>query len=607
MPGAFHVRDRLAKAALVVLAALAPLALAASCSTAPVPAPDSESGRTPGCAHGLDDCGGACVDVQSNPQNCGMCGTVCAPGLFCSLGACSDSCAATLTPCGAACVNLQSDVLNCGTCGMQCGAGETCSNGTCACTGQVCAGLCVDVLTNGSHCGGCGIVCAGGQTCSGGVCSGGGSGGSGSGGSAGTGGSDAGTGSGYQIGAMCFPACSNATSDPDDAGVSDGYGYESGRSCIVPGSAPTMGAARCEPPPVVTPDSGILPGDGFYIGGMCHPRCASDATDPDDMGARDGWGYEMGRSCIVVGSAPSMGVPTCVPPALPTGDGWLVDMKCVPACAHPEWVEDAQGYGYEAQQSCVVTGSTAAMQNARCMVMPRTDLPPPGNGFQNGETCFPPCSANATEVDADGYGWEANRTCIVPASKGAVQGVPCVPPPSTVTGDCPRTLSCPVVNSVTLTCGCTWVDGLAERKAAIMETAGATQYFLASAMMETANLTADYPLGDNKIGDAFNAGIAKQNWGMVRRCHPAWNSQTQAQSMTSAAMNSSLALDIQVYTECRNMFGNDWWSGHRNGYNNLGTNTQDIQEFKGAMDWTNTQLTGHLTDDVRFWVMIQAI
>jgi hypothetical protein len=539
-----------------------------------------------------------------------MCGTVCTPGLFCSLGACSDSCAATLTPCGAACVNLQSDALNCGACAAPCGTGQTCSNGTCACTTpgqQVCGGQCVDVLTNGANCGGCGIACAGGQTCSAGVCSGGGAVGSGSGGSAGAGGTGGGTGSGYQVGAMCFPACVNASTDPDDAGVSDGYGYESGRSCIVPGSAPTMGAARCEPPPVMTPDSGIPPGDGFYIGGMCHPRCASDATDPDDMGVRDGWGYETGRSCIVVGSAPSMGVPTCVPPALPTGDGWLVDMLCVPACTHPEWVEDPQGYGYEAQQTCVVTGSMAAMQNARCMVMPRTDLPPPGSGFQHGESCSPACGTNATEIDANGWGWDVTRACVVPGTKAAVQGVPCVPPPSTVTGDCPRTLSCPVVNGVTLTCGCTWVDGLAERKAVIMATAGATQYFLASAMMETANLMADYPLGDNKTGDAFNAGLAKQNWGMIRRCHPAWNSQTATQFMTSTAMNSSLALDIQVYTECRNMFGNDWWSGHRNGYNNLGTSTQDIQEFKGAMDWTNTQLTGHLTDDVRFWVTIRAI
>jgi hypothetical protein len=53
-------------------------------------------------------------------------------------------------------------------------------------------------------------------------------------------------------------------------------------------------------------------------------------------------------------------------------------------------------------------------------------------------------------------------------------------------------------------------------------------------------------------------------------------------------MNDDLALDIQVYNECRSMFGNDWWSGHRNGYDNLGS-------------------TGHLSDDVRFWVTIQPI
>jgi hypothetical protein len=93
---------------------------------------------------------------------------------------------------------------------------------------------------------------------------------------------------------------------------------------------------------------------------------------------------------------------------------------------------------------------------------------------------------------------------------------------------------------------------------------------------------------------------------MTRRCHAAWSGQTAGQFATSAAMND-LALDIQVYNECRSMFGNDWWSGHRNGYDNLGSNTHDIQEFNAAMDWPNQMLTGHLADDVRFWVTIRAI
>jgi hypothetical protein len=398
---------------------------------------------------------------------------------------------------------------------------------------------------------------------------------------------------------MCLPVCASASTDPDG----DGYGFEGGRSCVVSGSKPATGASPCQPPP--PDDMGIAPGDGFYIDKTCHPPCASDASDADASGVKDGWGYEMGRSCIVVGSAPAMMAIRCIPTAAASGDGYKVGTLCVAACTHAEWA-DAMGYGYEAQQTCVVAGSPAATQNGRCMIQPRT-LPTPGSGFLQDETCFPACSAGAADVTADGYGWDMNRTCIVAASKAAIQGLPCVPPPNTVTGECPRTLTCPVVGGATLTCGCTWVEGLAARKKEIMAVAGASQYFLASAMMETATLKADYTLGDGKTGDAFNAGLCKQNWGMIRRCHSAWSSQTAEQFMTSTAMNSSLALDVQDYNECRSQFGNDWWSGHRNGYGSLGSTSTDIQQFKGAMDWTNQMLTDHLSDDVRFWVKIQAI
>jgi hypothetical protein len=438
-----------------------------------------------------------------------------------------------------------------------------------------------------------------------------GSGGSGSGGAVSTAGSSGsggavGSGSGYQIGTMCFAACASDATDVDAAGVKDGYGYEAGRSCVVVGSMPTLAAGRCEPPAVVPP-ADIPPGDGYYVGGACVTRCQSAATDPDPTtGALDGWGYESGASCLVAGSAPTLGVATCVPAAAATGDGYLVSGLCVPKCGHPE-LADAQGYGYEAQQTCVVATSTAATQNAHCMLVPRADLPLPGDGFRNGETCFPPCSAAALEVTAAGYGWEMNRTCIVSASSAAIQGVPCVPPASTLTGDCPKVLACPVSGAVTLTCGCTWIEGLAARKQTIMAVSGATQYFLASAMMETSTLKADYALGDGKTQDSFNAGLAKQNWGMIRNCHTAWSGQTAAQFMTATALNSDLMLDVQVYAECRAKFGNDWWSGHRAGYNNLGMSTPDILQFKAASDWTNQMLTGHLTDDVRFWVTVAPI
>ena len=41
-------------------------------------------------------------------------------------------------------------------------------------------------------------------------------------------------------------------------------------------------------------------------------------------------------------------------------------------------------------------------------------------------------------------------------------------------------------------------------------------------------------------------------------------------------MNSDLMLDVQVYGECRTMFGMNWWSGHRNGAGSLGQSTHDI-------------------------------
>src|SRR5690606_741539 len=57
------------------------------------------------------------------------CGMACAAGQSCAGGICS--CPAGQSPCGATCVDLMSDPQNCGTCGSVCSAGATCSAGTC--------------------------------------------------------------------------------------------------------------------------------------------------------------------------------------------------------------------------------------------------------------------------------------------------------------------------------------------------------------------------------------------------------------------------------------------------------------------------------------------
>jgi hypothetical protein len=130
-------------------------------------------------------------------------------------------------------------------------------------------------------------------------------------------------------------------------------------------------------------------------------------------------------------------------------------------------------------------------------------------------------------------------------------------------------------------------------------------YVVASAMIETEALDTNYPAGDGKTGDSYNLGICKQNWGMVKTCHPAFNSTLS----NALAMNTDLALDIQVYIECRNYYGDLWWAGHRNGSTGLTTpNTQDIANFKAGEDWTYQQLqNGHMCDDLRFWVALPAI
>lgn len=180
---------------------------------------------------------------------------------------------------------------------------------------------------------------------------------------------------------------------------------------------------------------------------------------------------------------------------------------------------------------------------------------------------------------------------------------------STGGGTCPRSLSCPSG----MQCGCYTLSGLGVNKKAILD-AGAgqpyTPYMLASAMMETEKSDTNYAYGDNKSGDSFNAGVAKQNWGMMRLCHPAWKNMAAGAYATSAAMNGDRALDATVYNECRAHYGASWWAGHRNGSSGIANpNTQDIKNFKAAADWTDGQIQsgGHQCDDVRFWVDVPAI
>jgi hypothetical protein len=167
-------------------------------------------------------CGGACIDVEKDGNNCGDCNVRCGAGEACVAGECScaggAACSAGRTCCSApptsGCVDTGTDPQACGACGNVCAVGEQCTmNATgagacscgagapctaaqrccgdsggcvaatdvCTCGGTACAATdiccgtsCADVLADPNHCGGCDRVCPAGPsssvTCVGGQC-----------------------------------------------------------------------------------------------------------------------------------------------------------------------------------------------------------------------------------------------------------------------------------------------------------------------------------------------------------------------------------------------------------------------------------------------------
>ncbi|MCC6313935.1 MAG: hypothetical protein IT337_07960 [Thermomicrobiales bacterium] len=104
-----------------------------------------------GCALGLTDCGGDCVDLASHAGHCGACFNSCPLGGVCQSGVCGGLvCLDGWTDCGGYCADLQTDYANCGACHTFCGSG-VCNGGACA---PICAGP-------GSLCAGDAECCSG--------------------------------------------------------------------------------------------------------------------------------------------------------------------------------------------------------------------------------------------------------------------------------------------------------------------------------------------------------------------------------------------------------------------------------------------------------------
>jgi hypothetical protein len=210
---------------------------------------------------------------------------------------------------------------------------------------------------------------------------------------------------------------------------------------------------------------------------------------------------------------------------------------------------------------------------------------------------------NITEddPDGDGWGWNGTKSCIVQGSSEDT----CINESSedssskiSSKGNCPSSLNCPSG----INCGCYTVSGLGAIKQAYIR-AGADRRFLASAMLETETMSTDYLFGDSKTEDEFNAGACKQNWYMARHCHPDWNNLDSDDYSVMIQMNEDKSLDVQVYNECRSYYGDIWFAGHRYGEIGLkNPNTENIKKYKSAYDWIYKILSGHESNDIRFWI-----
>jgi hypothetical protein len=215
-------------------------------------------------------------------------------------------------------------------------------------------------------------------------------------------------------GAPCLPICGfPRLTDPDKDGNLDGFGYEGQRPCIADGTTLALSSPKCDVVPLPDPPRA---GPGIFREGKCLPVCSSALTDRDSRtGLIDGWGYERRRNCIVTGSAAALGGLPCDPGPLPfpPGDGIdvVVDtsgkLECRPLCRHPtESDPDGDGFGYEGEQSCIVSTSVPALTGVPCdapdwPLAPPPPPPPPGDGWRSDYT-----ATMFGEVDCAGFGFD---------------------------------------------------------------------------------------------------------------------------------------------------------------------------------------------------------
>jgi hypothetical protein len=272
-----------------------------------------------GVPQGGNCCAGGCADLANDAHNCGACGRSCRAGEICLRGNCVPPVACDQTSdgslcrlasgvqglcCGGACVDVHTDAQNCNGCGLACPAGASChgwagvynyqgrcedslgapvgcdastpcpsgwscaygglcmptdcagrADGTRCSGGECCSGACVS-LSALDNCGSCGRACPQGTT----LCSGG----------------------------ACLSSYFNNFSCGDKAPCPDG------NVCIAatcPGYPGGCAPHQCFPPSCAGRDDGVACAFGpDGPGTCCAGACVSTARDPSNCG-------QCGRVC----------------------------------------------------------------------------------------------------------------------------------------------------------------------------------------------------------------------------------------------------------------------------------------------------------------------
>jgi len=167
-----------------------------------------------------------------------------------------------------------------------------------------------------------------------------------------------------------------------------------------------------------------------------HPNCSSASSDADG----DGYGFENGRTCEVVASAPATGpaasgLPNCQSGSDPDGDG----------------------YGFEGGRSCQVYPPIQPVPTASGLPVCQSGSDPDGDGFgfERGRSCevnalgqsggsssssastsgLPSCQSAGSDPDGDGYGFENGRSCDATSSASQPAAQPAAQPVVQATTD----------------------------------------------------------------------------------------------------------------------------------------------------------------------------